>query len=324
MRFSLSSPDVSIVIPVYNTGPLLLEAIESIVTQAPTELPLPVVEVIVVDDASGDANTQSILASLEARYPGVLRVLRNQRSKGVAGARNTAIEAARGQWIGFLDSDDLWLPNAMASLWQVVREHPQARWVAAHFLLTMLGSDAPPENKPLAERSPYLYSLLGSDYEAGRATCLKQPVSHFLKSCLIGIMTCLIRKELLIDAGLFDENQKRASDYMMWLRCALLSDLYYAPADTGIYRMRKGSLTRTSAPPLACEDSMLRKLLADPRYTPWNRQLRERLVLVLDDHCYYYRNAKHRSEARHWALKLLREAPLRARTWKQALGAWMI
>ncbi|MEW9897220.1 glycosyltransferase [Chitinivorax sp. PXF-14] len=313
---------ISIIIPVYNTGQLLQEAVQSILAQECTDSALPPIEIIVVDDHSNDTATQHILAELATRDPAHLRVITNSRGKGVASARNTGIEAARGQWIGFLDSDDLWLPNALATGWNAVRQHPEARWIASHFHMTPLDNVHPVQRRPLAERSPYLYALIGKDYEAGRVSCLKRPVTHFLKSCLIGIMTCLIRKDLLIEAGMFDESQQRAEDYLLWLRCALRADLYFAPADTGIYRIRSGSLTHTTAPPFAGEDTMLHRLRADPQYAPYRREIKERMVLVLDDHCYYYRSQRQRPEARRWAMRLLREAPLRARSWKQAIGAW--
>jgi hypothetical protein len=102
-------PFFSIVIPTYNRAPLLAEALESVFAQEFTAY-----EVLVVDDGSTD-DTQEMLA----RYGGRVRVLR-QENQGQGAARNLGIQHAEGQYVVFLDSDDLWFPWTLATYHQAI------------------------------------------------------------------------------------------------------------------------------------------------------------------------------------------------------------
>ncbi|HEY2324319.1 MAG TPA: glycosyltransferase family A protein, partial [Thermoanaerobaculia bacterium] len=93
---------VSVVIPSYNYARYLGEAIDSALAQT-----LPPLEVIVVDDGSTD-ETSEVLAT----YADRIRVLR-QKNSGVAVARNSGIAAAHGEYVAFLDADDIWLPRKL-------------------------------------------------------------------------------------------------------------------------------------------------------------------------------------------------------------------
>src|SRR6266576_3496761 len=96
---------VSVVIPAYNAGAFLGEALDSVLSQ--TYQPL---EVIVVDDGSDDETPQIV-----ADYNGKVTYLRRSRG-GPASARNTGVRAAKGDWIAFLDADDIWMPGLLGKL----------------------------------------------------------------------------------------------------------------------------------------------------------------------------------------------------------------
>ncbi len=104
----MSSPSVSIIIPTYNRGLFIRRAIDSVQQQT-----WPDYELIVVDDGSTD-DTPAILRKLE-KTEARLRVVDNARGRhGPAGARNTGLAEARGEWVAFLDSDDVWKPEKLA------------------------------------------------------------------------------------------------------------------------------------------------------------------------------------------------------------------
>ncbi|MCX7013771.1 MAG: glycosyltransferase family A protein [Candidatus Sumerlaeota bacterium] len=111
-------PMVSVVIPTYNRFRWVPEAIDSVLAQTFKDF-----EVIVVDDGSTDNTRETLL-----RYGDRIRYL-HQDNAGVSAARNRGILEARGEWITFLDSDDVWLPNRLAVL---VEDLPFAREIVAH------------------------------------------------------------------------------------------------------------------------------------------------------------------------------------------------
>jgi glycosyltransferase involved in cell wall biosynthesis len=97
-------PQVSVVISSYNRRRLLAEALRSALAQSEVDL-----EVIVVDNGSTDGTEDDLAAWRDAR----LRVIRNPVSLGSVGGRNTGLAAASGEWVGFLDDDDLWSPDKL-------------------------------------------------------------------------------------------------------------------------------------------------------------------------------------------------------------------
>ncbi|MEH6604234.1 MAG: glycosyltransferase family A protein [Pseudomonadales bacterium] len=111
--------DVSVIIPIYRPGPLVYEAIDSILAQAHAAL-----EIIVVDDGSEDGTAESI----EQRDIPNLRVL-TQINAGPASARNRGLTFARGSVVAFLDADDLWLPGRLDLQLQILQSNPDADMV---------------------------------------------------------------------------------------------------------------------------------------------------------------------------------------------------
>ncbi len=102
----MSAPDVTVVIPTRNRATILPGALASAFGQRDVT-----VEVIVIDDGSTD-DTPALLAGID---DGRLCVIRQQTSRGVSAARNHGLERARGEWVAFLDDDDLWAPNWLAA-----------------------------------------------------------------------------------------------------------------------------------------------------------------------------------------------------------------
>ncbi|SCZ55912.1 glycosyltransferase family 2 protein [Thiohalomonas denitrificans] len=112
-----SRPLVSVIIPTFNRARRLERAIKSALAQE--QYPI---EILVVDDHSTD-DTEQIIRNLNQRF-GKIHYLRNTRKKGPGGARNTGLLAAQGQYIAFLDSDDLWLPGHLQKAVAVLDEVP--------------------------------------------------------------------------------------------------------------------------------------------------------------------------------------------------------
>jgi len=131
---------ISVIIPAYNGEQFLREAIESILEQKWHPL-----EILVIDDGSTD-RTAEIARSL---YP-LVSVLK-QQNLGPASARNRGLEKAQGEYIGFLDADDLWIPGKLTSQVSFLKRHPQID-VVMGYTQRLLGADL---------SSPFLCGSLG-------------------------------------------------------------------------------------------------------------------------------------------------------------------
>lgn len=109
-------PNVSVIMPAYNAGKFIAETVESVLRQV-----YPSWELIIVDDASSDDTVAVVqrLASRDAR----IRLIQLSQNSGAAVARNTGLREARGRYIGFLDCDDLWLPEKLVVQLAWMKEH---------------------------------------------------------------------------------------------------------------------------------------------------------------------------------------------------------
>ena len=195
MRAENGHPLVSVIVPTYNRGHLLREAVDSVVRQT-----IPVWELIVVDDGSTDDSP----AQLEALHDARIRVVAMAHSGSPARARNVGIGLARGQWIAFLDSDDVWLPEKLELQLARLPSHPSARWSCTGFdFIDAHGS-------PVPQRS-------GLPYEP-RSGWIVEPLLTF--HAVASLDTLLVERRLLTELDGFDESLASREDYDLALRMA--------------------------------------------------------------------------------------------------------
>ncbi|MDX1640985.1 MAG: glycosyltransferase family A protein [Balneolaceae bacterium] len=110
-------PLISVIIPVYNGAEFIDETLKSAFSQTYSNI-----EIIVVDDGSTDHTSEIV-----AKYPDVHYIY--QENQGVSVARNTAISAAKGNYIAFLDADDIWMPDKLTIQMEFMRKNPEIRIV---------------------------------------------------------------------------------------------------------------------------------------------------------------------------------------------------
>jgi len=116
----VKTPLLSVVIPTWNRAHVVCDAVNSALAQRPDE-----VEVVVVDDASTDGT----VALLEREFSSRIRLLRLDRQRGPGGARNAGVSLARGEFVSFLDSDDVWLRGKLDCELEAFRRFPDAEAV---------------------------------------------------------------------------------------------------------------------------------------------------------------------------------------------------
>ncbi len=194
---SQAAPQVSIIIPSYKTAPLVAACLDSILAQTFQDF-----EAIVVNDGSPDtAQLEKVLQPYIERNSDRIVYIK-QVNKRAAGARNTAISRARGEFLAFLDSDDTWLPNHLESQMKQFAADPALCLVYANAV--MVGD--PTRYIEFMTRCP-------SAGEAGFEALV-------VERCQIPVSTVVARKAAILKAGGFDESLARCDDYDMWLRTA--------------------------------------------------------------------------------------------------------
>jgi glycosyltransferase involved in cell wall biosynthesis len=113
-------PEVTVVIPTHNRWQMLERTLTTVLAQRDV-----VFEVIVIDDGSQDQTSSRLKASIDPR----VKSWQNHVAQGVAAARNSGIALARGEWVAFIDDDDLWAPDKLAAQLRAARSRPEADWV---------------------------------------------------------------------------------------------------------------------------------------------------------------------------------------------------
>lgn len=310
---------MSFIIPVFNTGPYLTDAVRSILDQkALPDTNLPVFEIILIDDGSTDPETLRILSSvsfLDSR----IRVITNRRTKGAAGARNTGIKDSKSDWITFLDADDILFPTSLASRWNVLIDHPSARWIGAQFSLlrpiSQLGSNE------IFDKYEEIVTQSGVNSDGPTVIELIMPFEKLLDGCFLGIMTVLIRRQFLLDCGIFDEDLSRAEDYHLWFKCALQSEIHFLIRSVAHYRIHSKSLTHRSAPRFLHEEEMIWKLLNMPGAHAYRSGLLGRYDLVMQERCWFFRKQRCFGSAFKAACIWTNSRPLKLSAWKEILTA---
>lgn len=188
---SQNSKSVSVVIPVFNRADRIEGAIRSALTQNPRPL-----EIIVVDDGSTDLPDVTWLTAMDP----CVRVIRHERNRGGNVARNTGIDAARGDLIAFLDADDRWFPDKLAiQLSQIGSRTSVDYFACANALFDGGGWNGRPTNA----RPPHQ----GEDIS-----------SYFLVHCYGFLSSTLLMPTQLAKAVRFDERLKRHQDQDFGLR----------------------------------------------------------------------------------------------------------
>jgi glycosyltransferase involved in cell wall biosynthesis len=185
---------VSAIILTYNRAQVLTEAIDSVLDQTFKDF-----ELIVVDNYSSD-NTESIVASYTDKR---IRYFKNQNNGFMGINRNFGIEKSGGEYIAFLDDDDLWLPEKLEK---------QVELLDSNKALGLVYSDS------------YMMDINGNlaenTYFHDRRPVRGDAFVELLQYDPVPMLTALIRKEVLDRVGLFNPRYRIALDYDLWLRIA--------------------------------------------------------------------------------------------------------
>jgi len=190
-------PKVSVIIPTYNRREMVKEAIGSVLDQGVEDL-----ELIVVDDGSTDGTAEEIRG-----YGGRVRLFRHEQNRGVSAARNRGILHAKGKYIGFLDSDDLWVKGKLKDQVAFLDENPQYPLCYTDEIWIRRGRRVNPMRKH-AKYSGWIFEKC-------------------LPLCIISPSSALMRRSLFSKVGLFDEALPVCEDYDFWLRVSARFPIFF-------------------------------------------------------------------------------------------------
>jgi glycosyltransferase involved in cell wall biosynthesis len=248
--------DVSVVVPVRDGLPDVLDAVGSALSQVP-----PPLEVVVVDDASTDGSADA----LERRYGTAVRVLRG-RHDGAAAARNAGWRAARGAYVAFLDADDLWRPGKLEAARAAIASAPGVDWFFSDGAFrTLDGAEHPSWFAFYADlEEPWCGS----------------PVAQLFEVNFVLTSSVIVRRDALERLGGFDESLSHAEDLDLWIRLSR-GGLATASARPLVrYQHRAGGLSSQVDRRLRGGETLFSRLADDPRLpTALRRAARRRRAL---------------------------------------------
>jgi glycosyltransferase involved in cell wall biosynthesis len=218
-HFQINNPLVSVLIPTYNCGQWLGQAIDSVLAQTYKHL-----EIIVVDDGSTD-NTAKLL---EEKYKDVITYI-YQPNCGLGNARNTGIKHAKGELLAFLDADDVMLPEKISCQVEYASEHPDYVVIYCNFWC-------------IFDDKSDIWQLPSGDYQHEGIS--GELFETLLSKNIMVPSSVLISKKVLAEVGNFYEEAQGVEDWDLWLRIAGKGYLFgYIDARLLLYRVRTGSMS---------------------------------------------------------------------------------
>jgi glycosyltransferase involved in cell wall biosynthesis len=253
-------PQISVIIPVFNDGPFVAKAIESVQNQQLRPL-----EIIVVDDGSTDS-TKEIVSHAAGPVPVFYHYQANQ---GPGVARNLGVSLARGEWIAFLDADDIWYPQKLTVQWQYATAHPEAGLIYSDFDVLLPDGRIAPRTavKQFTRPSKDEWKKLASVAFAGRPFPFPS--------------TVLVRKNALTElSGFRSDMRKYFEDFELFARLVKGYAFFYIAQNLAQYR-----LTPKSQRQLQDTPNLL--ILLGSLWQLWQQQP-DRQALLIKQYAYHY------------------------------------
>ncbi len=297
-------PRVSVVIPTYNCARFLGRTIESVLRQTYCDY-----EVIVVDDGSTD-DTQKLMSD----YGGLVRYL-YQENQGASAARNLAIARSGGEYIAYLDADDLWSPDKLAR---------QVEYLDANPAIGFVHTDV----SVIDEQDLILHFRFNQ--ETDRAVPQGRCVRDILRRSHIQTLTVLERRTAFDKAGSFDLRLPVAQDYLHWILVALAGyEIGYLPEPLGQYRWRAGSLMSSQRRLLNDFIGIYEALLTEQHIEQTHGSeigeiVKEQLYATQRQLAYVERRECSAAVARRRLLNLIQRWPLRLELYGDLLKTYVI
>jgi glycosyltransferase involved in cell wall biosynthesis len=224
---------ISAVIPAYNSADFIADAIDSILKQTH-----PVTEIIVVDDGSVD-NTEQVVQC----FPDHVRYYK-QVNQGPSAARNQGIKMADGEWIAFLDADDQWTPDKIEKQLATLAQYPELQLIAGDM------AEIDDQNEPLTP-SVLAKHLLLQGFQALHGQPVPKALAALINKNFIPTGTVLVRRDVVLAAGLFNESIRFGEDLELWAKIAARHAITCLPEILMLRRLHGNNATQLTGRMLA-------------------------------------------------------------------------
>jgi glycosyltransferase involved in cell wall biosynthesis len=219
-------PLISVIIPAYNAAQHMAECLSSVAHEA-ADIPH---ETIVVDDGSVDAT-----ADIARRHPGVCCI--TQGNSGPSAARNRGIAEARGEFIAFLDADDLWPVGKLRAQLRTLREHPKVALI--------FGDCRQFDAKGPYPRTEFHANRLG-EAAWGPGPVVPDAYARLLEVNFITTGSVIVRRPVLAQLGGFAEDLRLVEDLELWLRIARRHPIAWCASPCLLRRRHSSNISRDS------------------------------------------------------------------------------
>lgn len=237
----MNSRKISIIIPYFQTeGGILKKAVLSVLRQEDVNN----YEIIVVDDGSTD-NINDVMA----RYSNndLVRFF-HQSNKGPGGARNLGIKVSKGEFIAFLDADDIFEKNSLHDRIDVFRKFPELSMVFTDMKKVLLGNG----QKRVVREHDLLETGFLKSMPADYIRLQHDDIYLFNKEiwyelvlyCFIWTGTVMIRREVFKKVGFFKEELRIAEDHDLWIRIAQNYNIAFRAVNTAVYYFHANNITK--------------------------------------------------------------------------------
>lgn len=296
----MTAPKVSIVIPAYNAASFIERTLETVALQTFRDF-----ELLVVDDGSKDDTTAVVERFLKSRRLAGAAI--RQENKKIAAARNAGIRAARGEFVAFLDHDDLWRPEKLSVVMDEFRRHPEAGLVHHPCRIVtpegrIIGAT---RNGPGARDMYRRLLLLGNALSPTAVT---------------------VRRARLEEVGGFREGERydTVEDYDLWLRLARVCEFKFIDPPLADYLLVSSGASKRVNYHHERLEALLKDHFADyPRQDAWTRLLmRRRLSQVNRAAARAFLKAGDAAAARPHIVQMLKRFPLEPKN--LAVAAWWL
>ena len=255
---------LSVVIPNYNHGALIGEAIAAFAKQEPAPD-----EIIVVDDGSTD-DSLARLAHLAREYP-TLHIIPLGNNQGAVAALNHGLRAARGVYVNFGAADDLTHPGLFAATLGALQRHPSAAFACTEGLVVEVNADA-----GAAEyRPPVLPSFEEAFFTPAQVSELLRRIDNWI---LVG--SAVVRRDVIVEAGGFDPALRSFTDGLLFRQLALRHGFCFVPHVGMTWQVSPSGYSRSQAADLSGSLEVLRlaieRMRSDPAFPAWYPEVFER------------------------------------------------